>query len=92
MIRADVPEPERHQLSFDRQVNVVDLHLLNDRAKRPVLAHRGYKGLDWLKAEIKRGVPGMIIRKTPPPRHSPQTEDFPSPAITRPSLQRDRSL
>jgi DNA helicase HerA-like ATPase len=38
LIRADVPRPERHQVDFDRaQVTVVDLHNLNDRAKRFVV-------------------------------------------------------
>src|SRR5918994_3486898 len=35
LIRADVPRPESHQVDFDRaQVTVVDLHNLNDPAKR----------------------------------------------------------
>jgi DNA helicase HerA-like ATPase len=38
LIRADVPRPETHQVDFDRaQVTVVDLHNLNDRAKRFVV-------------------------------------------------------
>jgi DNA helicase HerA-like ATPase len=38
LIRADVPRPERHLVEFDRaQVTVVDLHNLNDRAKRFVV-------------------------------------------------------
>jgi len=38
MIRADVPDPERHRIRLDsNQVTVVDLHNLNDRAKRFVV-------------------------------------------------------
>ncbi|CAN5674320.1 ATP-binding protein [soil metagenome] len=38
LIRADVPHAERHAVDFDRaQVTVVDLHNLNDRAKRFVV-------------------------------------------------------
>ncbi|MDY7100417.1 MAG: ATP-binding protein [Actinomycetota bacterium] len=37
LVRADVPEPDRHRIRFDRQVTVVDLHNLNDRAKRFVV-------------------------------------------------------
>jgi hypothetical protein len=38
MIRADVPDPERHRIRLDSsQVTVVDLHNLNDRAKRFVV-------------------------------------------------------
>jgi uncharacterized protein len=38
LVRADVPRPERHRVDFDRaQVTVVDLHNLNDRAKRFVV-------------------------------------------------------
>ena len=38
MIRADVPDPERHKIRLDpNQVTVVDLHNLNDRAKRFVV-------------------------------------------------------
>ena len=38
LIRADVPNPERHRVSFDgQQMTIVDLHNLNDRAKRFVV-------------------------------------------------------
>jgi uncharacterized protein len=38
LVRADVPKPEEHGVDFDRgQVTVVDLHNLNDRAKRFVV-------------------------------------------------------
>ncbi|MCB1017879.1 MAG: ATP-binding protein, partial [Acidimicrobiales bacterium] len=37
LIRADVANPERHRVKFDAQVTVVDLHNLNDRAKRFVV-------------------------------------------------------
>ncbi|TDI39358.1 MAG: ATP-binding protein [Acidobacteria bacterium] len=38
LIRSDVPNPERHRIDRDRsQVTVVDLHNLNDRAKRFVV-------------------------------------------------------
>jgi len=37
LIRADVPDPDRHQVNLDHQVTVVDLHNLHDRAKRFVV-------------------------------------------------------
>jgi hypothetical protein len=38
LVRGDVPRPERHRVDFDHaQVTVVDLHNLNDRAKRFVV-------------------------------------------------------
>jgi uncharacterized protein len=38
LVRADVPKPAEHAVDFDRaQVTVVDLHNLNDRAKRFVV-------------------------------------------------------
>jgi DNA helicase HerA-like ATPase len=37
LIRADVPDPERHSIALQSQVTVVDLHNLNDRAKRFVV-------------------------------------------------------
>jgi DNA helicase HerA-like ATPase len=37
LIRADVPDPNRHQVTLDHQVTVVDLHNLHDRAKRFVV-------------------------------------------------------
>jgi uncharacterized protein len=37
LIRSDVADPERHRISLDDQVTVVDLHNLNDRAKRFVV-------------------------------------------------------
>lgn len=38
LVRADVPRPAAHSIDFDRaQVTVIDLHNLNDRAKRFVV-------------------------------------------------------
>ncbi|MEX1177196.1 MAG: ATP-binding protein [Nitriliruptor sp.] len=37
LIRGDVPHPERHRIRHEAQVTVVDLHRLNDRAKRFVV-------------------------------------------------------
>ncbi|HJQ78123.1 MAG TPA: ATP-binding protein [Acidimicrobiia bacterium] len=37
LVRSDVPDPERHRIDFQHQVTVVDLHNLNDRAKRFVV-------------------------------------------------------
>ncbi|HVT41768.1 MAG TPA: ATP-binding protein, partial [Acidimicrobiales bacterium] len=37
LVRSGVPHPERHRISFEEQVTVVDLHNLNDRAKRFVV-------------------------------------------------------
>lgn len=37
LIRADVPNPERHRVAFDEQVTVMDLHNLHDRAQRFVV-------------------------------------------------------
>jgi DNA helicase HerA-like ATPase len=37
LVRGDVAHPERHRVEFDEQVTVVDIHNLNDRAKRFVV-------------------------------------------------------
>lgn len=37
LIRGDVPRPERHVIRHEQQVTVVDIHNLNDRAKRFVV-------------------------------------------------------
>lgn len=37
LVRADIADPDRHRVSFAEQVTVVDLHNLNDRAKRFVV-------------------------------------------------------
>jgi DNA helicase HerA-like ATPase len=37
LVRADVPDPGRHRITLQDQVTVVDLHNLNDRAKRFVV-------------------------------------------------------
>ncbi len=37
LIRSDVPDPQRHRVQLQHQVTVVDLHNLNDRAKRFVV-------------------------------------------------------
>ncbi len=57
LIRADVPRPEAHQVDFDRaQVTVVDLHNLNDRAKRFVVG-----------VVLRPGLPAQgAVRPVPP--------------------------
>lgn len=37
LIRGDLADPERHQIRMDHQVTVIDIHNLNDRAKRFVV-------------------------------------------------------
>ncbi len=37
LVRADVARPDAHAVAFDHQVTVVDIHNLNDRAKRFVV-------------------------------------------------------
>ena len=37
LVRGDLPEPDRHRISHQAQVTVVDIHNLNDRAKRFVV-------------------------------------------------------
>ena len=37
LIRADLPNPDRHRVTLEHQVTVVDLHNLHDRAKRFVV-------------------------------------------------------
>jgi DNA helicase HerA-like ATPase len=37
LIRGDIPNPDRHRIDTDHRVTVVDLHNLNDRAKRFVV-------------------------------------------------------
>jgi DNA helicase HerA-like ATPase len=37
LIRADIPQPEGHRVELNRQLTVVDLHTLHDRAKRFVV-------------------------------------------------------
>jgi uncharacterized protein len=37
LIRGDIPNPDRHQIKRQEQVTVVDIHNLNDRAKRFVV-------------------------------------------------------
>jgi hypothetical protein len=40
--------------------------VISDRSTLPVQVQRkGYRGLDHLKAQIKNGVPGVILRRTP---------------------------
>ena len=37
LIRGDLPNPERHRITRDQQITVVDIHTLHDRAKRFVV-------------------------------------------------------
>jgi DNA helicase HerA-like ATPase len=37
LVRGDVPNPDRHRIARDAQLTVIDIHSLNDRAKRFVV-------------------------------------------------------
>jgi len=41
---------------------------LTDQAQRPTKQWRHSRGLDLLKAQIKSGTPGIIVRKIPNPK------------------------
>ena len=70
LIRADVARPEAHKVEFDgAQVTVVDLHNLNDRAKRFVV------GVVLRRGSARQGTPGLSrpphARAPPPPGARP---------------------
>ncbi|MBI4730322.1 MAG: ATP-binding protein [Acidobacteria bacterium] len=91
LIRADVPNPERHRVALERQVTVVDLHNLNDRAKRFVVGVVIRKALDE-KERSGQARPLLFLLVDELNKYAPRDGSSPIKEILLDVAERGRSL
>ena len=90
-IRADVPHPEKHQVGFDRQITVVDLHNLNDRAKRFVVGVVSRRAFE-LKERSGQARPLQFVLLDELNKYAPREGSSPIKEILLDVAERGRSL
>ncbi|MGH9212604.1 MAG: ATP-binding protein [Acidimicrobiales bacterium] len=92
LIRADVPRPDRHRVEFDQaQVTVVDLHNLNDRAKRFVVGVVLRKAFDQ-KERSGSALPLQLVVLDELNKYAPRDGSSPIKEILLDVAERGRSL
>jgi DNA helicase HerA-like ATPase len=92
LIRADVPAPDTHTVDFDRsQVTVVDLHNLNDRAKRFVVGVVLRKAFDK-KERSGQARPLQFVVLDELNKYAPREGSSPIKEILLDVAERGRSL
>lgn len=91
LIRADVAHPERHRVHFGEQVTVVDLHNLNDRAKRFVVGVILRKAFDEKEAS-GRSRPLQFVVLDELNKYAPREGSSPIKEILLDVAERGRSL
>ena len=92
LIRADVPRPERHRVDLDRaQVTVVDLHNLNDRAKRFVVGVVLRRAFDQ-KERTGSSLPLRFVVLDELNKYAPRDGSSPIKEILLDVAERGRSL
>ena len=91
LIRADVPDPERHRVVLERQVTVVDLHNLNDRAKRFVVGVVLRKAFDD-KERAGQARPLQFVVLDELNKYAPRDGSSPIKEILLDVAERGRSL
>ncbi|MGZ4242517.1 MAG: ATP-binding protein, partial [Actinomycetota bacterium] len=91
LIRGDVPNAERHRITLDSQVNVVDLHNLNDRAKRFVVGVT-VRGEFDAKERAGRARPLLFIVLDELNKYAPRDGSRPIKEILLDVAERGRSL
>jgi len=91
LVRADIADPERHRVSFADQVTVVDLHNLNDRAKRfvvGVVLRKAFRD----KEESGQSRPLQFVVLDELNKYSPREGTSPIKEILLDVAERGRSL
>ncbi len=91
LIRADSADPDRHRVDFAQQVTVVDLHNLNDRAKRfvvGVVLRKAFKE----KEESGRSRPLLFVVLDELNKYAPREGSSPIKEILLDVAERGRSL
>jgi DNA helicase HerA-like ATPase len=92
LVRADIPEPDKHRIDFDRaQVAVVDLHNLNDRAKRFVVGVVLRKAFDR-KERSGQARPLQFVVLDELNKYAPREGSSPIKEILLDVAERGRSL
>ncbi|HEY3139796.1 MAG TPA: ATP-binding protein [Acidimicrobiales bacterium] len=92
LVRSDVPRPEGHRVEFDRaQVTVVDLHNLNDRAKRFVVGVVLRKAFDQ-KERSGQARPLQFVVLDELNKYAPRDGSSPIKEILLDVAERGRSL
>ena len=91
LIRGDVPNPGRHTINRDAQVTVVDLHNLNDRAKRFVVGVTIRRAFDD-KERSGRSRPLLFLVLDELNKYAPRDGSSPIKEILLDVAERGRSL
>jgi hypothetical protein len=91
LIRADVAAPERHRIHRDRQVTVVDLHNLHDRAKRFVVGVTLRRAFDD-KERSGQARPLLLVVLDELNKYAPRDGTSPIKEILLDVAERGRSL
>jgi DNA helicase HerA-like ATPase len=91
LVRADVARPDQHSVAFDRQVTVIDIHNLNDRAQRfvvGVLLRRAFE----TKERAGTAKPLQLIVLDELNKYAPREGSSPIKEIILDVAERGRSL
>jgi DNA helicase HerA-like ATPase len=92
LIRADVPRPEQHRIDLDPfQVTVVDLHNLNDRAKRFVVGVTIQRAFE-AKEEQGQARPLLFLVLDELNKYAPRDGSSPIKEVLLDVAERGRSL
>ena len=91
LIRGDVPNPERHRIHRQAQVTVVDIHNLNDRAKRFVVGVTLRRAFDEKeRAGVQRPLLFVVLDELN--KYAPREGSSPIKEILVDMSERGRSL
>ena len=91
LIRADQPDPAKNRIALDRQVTVVDLHNLHDRAKRFVVGVTLRKAMDDKEGFGQSGELLFLVLDELN-KYAPREGDSPIKEILLDVAERGRSL
>ena len=91
LIRADVPEAERHTIRLESQLTVVDIHRLTDRAQRFVVGAVLQRTLT-LKEESGHGKPLLFVVLDELNKYAPREGSGPIKDMILDIAERGRSL
>ncbi len=91
LIRGDQPNPEKHRVSLDRQVTVIDLHNLHDRAKRFVVGVTLRRALEDKESAGQSGELLFLVLDELN-KYAPREGDSPIKQVLLDVAERGRSL
>ncbi|HEX9774796.1 MAG TPA: ATP-binding protein [Actinomycetota bacterium] len=91
LIRGDLADPDRHRVALEKQVTVVDLHTLNDRAKRFVVGVTVKRAFEE-KERAGRPRPLLFLVLDELNKYAPRDGSSPIKEILLDVAERGRSL